>query len=44
MSYPIKIVCCVCGKVIGEKPGGTEPNTVSHTYCSKECAKTSLEP
>lgn len=41
MSYLIKIVCCACGKNMGTKKGGTEPNLVSHGYCD-DCYESAL--
>lgn len=33
MDYEIEVKCCVCGRYIGKKKGGKEPNMISHGYC-----------
>jgi hypothetical protein len=33
MSYPIKIVCCMCDKDLGTKSGGKTPGEITHSYC-----------
>ena len=43
MSYTIRVECCVCGKYVRDKDGGTEPNLISHTYCSECLLKVKAE-
>ncbi len=43
MSYTIIVICSVCKKVIGTKPGGVEPDSISHSYCDDCAAKTKEE-
>ncbi len=41
MSYTIRIECSVCKIHLGEKPGGVEPDMVSHSMCDS-CAITHM--
>ena len=36
MSEKIEVICCVCGKYLGEKNAGKARGGVSHAFC-KDC-------
>ena len=40
--YKIKMICCICHKKLGYKPGGKSPGLISHGYCDK-CHRIEME-
>ena len=39
-TYEMKLICCMCGKCYGTKPGGFRPGQESHGFCGNECITT----
>ena len=38
-TYEMKLICCMCGKHYGTKPG-FKPNQKSHGFCGDDCVTT----
>ncbi len=36
-TYEVKLICCMCKKCYGTKPGGNRPGVESHGFCGDEC-------